>query len=163
MEHPDTLYSWCRVASLESIALNYEEALEIYARTFESCKRGLGEDHWYSIQCAHGLLTALISLKDSERALPLALKALKDKKQAYGESHAKTLRAMERLAKVYSIGGRVSEAAPLLRLVIQIRKRRLGPKRPETIRASWLLINLGINLTNLERLSCSRFFIRGID
>src|SRR3954453_12193695 len=80
-------------------------------------------------------------------AVPLAEQAL-ELAQAFGPRHPNTLISMSNLALVLNRQGRYSEAEPLYRETLQLRREVLGPRHPDTLRS---LNNLASVLDNQGR------------
>jgi CHAT domain-containing protein/exonuclease VII small subunit len=85
-----------------------------------------------------------------KKALPLAKKAWKKRKEILGEKHPETLISLNNLALIYKKLGSLSHALPLYEKGYRFSKEVLGEKHPNTL---LILNNLAMIYNELGRLS----------
>jgi serine/threonine protein kinase/tetratricopeptide (TPR) repeat protein len=99
-------------------------------------------------QLLQTIATALDSLGKTEQAIAPQSEALRVRRLHLGEEHHDTLAAGSALARLLRLRGRLGEAEPLLRRVVEISRRRLGDDHRDTLVA---MQNLGAVLLRDEK------------
>jgi hypothetical protein len=157
-EHPDTLTTMYRLATILREQNKYPEAEGLYRKTLELQCRVLGEENLATAATMDGLAYLLHAQDKLAEAEPLYRKVLAIRRRVYGEEHRHTLDSMLKIAQVLQRQGKLSaaEAESAHRRVLEARRRELGNDHPDTLLAAsnfaWQLLGNG-KLDEAERLS----------
>jgi len=118
-------------------------AEEVARRVVSTAERELGEQHPLTLSARHSLGAMLLEDGDPVAARYHLHQCLQGKKAAFGTDDPSTLKTAFALADV--LLNHLSEAQralDIIRVVVEGRRRRLGPSHPETERARELLVKI---------------------
>jgi tetratricopeptide (TPR) repeat protein len=124
----------------------YEQGEALYRRMLEICRRTRGEEAELTLDAMSGLGAILGRLAKNDESATLAQRNLEIVRKTKGPAAPDTLTAMNNLAISFQSLGKLKEAEPLLREVVQadIKSR---PDHPGTLiqmnNYVWLLLQLG--------------------
>jgi serine/threonine protein kinase/tetratricopeptide (TPR) repeat protein len=126
-DHPDTLRSMNRLASIYYDLGQRAEALKLREETLGLCKAKLGPDHPDTLESMDSLAGSYANLGRHTEALKLQEETLAVRQAKLGADHADTLMSMNNLANRYYDLGRYAEACKLHEETLALRKAKLGP------------------------------------
>ena len=134
----DTLYS---LAMLYRAQARLAEADTLARRVLDIRERTLGPAHAYTLE-ALGLVGSLHFMRREYAEAESVYLRLRNQAQPLGSEHPRVIDAVEGLAGVYLMTGRLREAEPLARQALAARERVYGPDHPETLRSLSVLANV---------------------
>jgi tetratricopeptide (TPR) repeat protein len=132
-EHPSTLTSMSRLASVLNLQGKYEEAEAINRQVLECRKKVLGPEHPSTLISMGNLASVLDRQGKYEEAEAIHQQVLECRKKVLGPEHPDTLASMGNLALVLESQGKYEEAEAMNRQVLECTKKVLGPKHPDTL------------------------------
>ena len=109
------------------------QAEALLARTLETRRRVLGENHLDTLESLSELALVYREQGRFEEAEPLFLEAYEGRQRVLGVDHPETLRAAHDMASEHWDRGRYDEAEPLFLDTLASRRRLLGADHPETL------------------------------
>lgn len=134
-DHPDTVRSLWRFATLEARRQDYESAETHYQETIEIQRRVLGAEHPDRLEAMQDL-GWLISVRGRhQQGEKLVAEALASERRILGDDHPNTLTGMNRLANVMMNAGRYNDQERLAREEWERRRRIQGAEHPRTLTA----------------------------
>jgi len=139
-DHPDTLASAVQVAWLSlfygSSAVGDVE--ELFAKTLETARGVLGQEHLVTLEAVLGLSTVYGMSYRREEAESLLASGLKTAERVLSAEHELTLWFMNRLAAFHFAQGRYEQGAQLVTRAFEISQRVLGNEHPVTIQSMFM-------------------------
>ncbi|MCB9914963.1 MAG: serine/threonine protein kinase [Planctomycetes bacterium] len=134
-DHPETLVALTDLASQEADVGRLDEAEALVAEALERSTRVLGPRHRVTLQARYVEAWLAMERGDAQAAETLYERLLADVESVFGggDHLAETVR--HQLALVHSELGRVEEAAPELRAVLEAKLERYPPDHPEVLGA----------------------------
>ncbi|NQV32771.1 MAG: serine/threonine protein kinase, partial [Phycisphaeraceae bacterium] len=138
--HPDTLTSAVQVAYLSFIfgssAVSDVEGL--FARTVETARGVLGDEHVVTLDAMLGLSLVYFSSGRHEEAELLFVRGLETAERALSAEHELTLQFMNSLALLHLSRREVGQSIPLVTRTFEISQRVLGHEHPTTIHSMFM-------------------------
>lgn len=139
-QHPDTLTSAVQVAYLSflygSSAVSDVEGL--FARTVETARGVLGDEHEVTLDAMLGLSGVYFSSGRHEEAESLFARGLETAERALSAEHELTLQFMNSLALLHLSRREVGQSVPLVTRTLEISQRVLGDEHPTTIQSMFM-------------------------
>jgi len=149
-EHPDTLSSVHRIASLLEDKGDYDNAHRLYSRALEGRDRALGYEHPDTLTTANHLGILLYLKGDYKPAEAMFRRALEGRKMVLGEGHADTLESLNSLACLLRHEGDSKGSEGMYRQALEQGLKLLGAEHPSVL---LLRENLAISLAIEGRLA----------
>jgi len=100
-DHPDTMWESAVYASLLMELDRSDEAKPLLTETLEHARSALPPDHWQTVEYAGRLGDCLRRLGEFDDAETLLLESHAGLLAAFGEAHARTVAAIQRLVQLY--------------------------------------------------------------
>jgi tetratricopeptide (TPR) repeat protein len=144
-EHPDTLRSMNRLASILLDEGHLAEAEKLSRETLELRRRVLGPEHPDTLLSMNNLATTLGDEGHDAEAEKVFRETLESERRVLGPEHPDTLRSMSNLANTLRDEGRDAEAEKVFRETLEIQQRVLGPEHRETLTSK---LNLAVTLSH---------------
>ncbi|KZP17599.1 TPR-like protein [Athelia psychrophila] len=132
-DHPDTLTTVHRLASVYYCQGMYNEAEALYRRALASREQRLGADHPDTLTTVNNLAALYDEQGNLAEAEALYQRALKGQKQQLGADHPDTLRTVNNLAVLYDQQGNHVGAEALYQRALVSREQQLGANHPDTL------------------------------
>jgi tetratricopeptide (TPR) repeat protein len=111
----------------------YRESLDLYQRSYDERRAGLGEDHVDTLTARAGVgraLGLLQHLAEAERTIRATLEAYE---RVLGPDHPDTLNVKVQVAQQMQLQGKYDDAISITRDILERRRRVLGNEHAETI------------------------------
>ncbi|ETS76425.1 hypothetical protein PFICI_11812 [Pestalotiopsis fici W106-1] len=147
-EHPETLDSIDRLASIYYDQKRWRDSEQLEAELWKSRKESLGFNDQLTLKNMSNVATVLANQDRHEEAEELRVELLKLRKEVLGQDHPDTIRSMADLGSTFSHQDRFEEAKELQVKAMEISKEALGFKHPQTLHIMHLLSS---TLANQER------------
>jgi eukaryotic-like serine/threonine-protein kinase len=132
-DHPDTLTSMGRLATLDVVQGRHAEAERVAVRVLEARRRRLGREHPDTLTSMLVLAELYQEQHKSVQAEQLLTELLELQRRVKGEQHVDTLDNMQLLAVVYRMQGKYADAETLMQKTLEIRRRVQGEEHPATL------------------------------
>ena len=132
-EHPDTLKSMAKLASIYSSQGKWNEAEQLDIQVLDMRKELFGAKHPDTLLAMANLARTYADIGNFKKAEQLEVQVLDMRKKLLGVEHPETLRSMANLARTYADIGNFKEAEPLEIQVLDMRKKLLGAEHPDTL------------------------------
>ena len=132
-EHPDTLISMNKLASIYRNQGRWKEAEQLGIQVLELQKRVLGEEYPDTLISINNLALTHQNQGRWKEAEQLGVQVVELSKRVLGEEHPDTLISISNLASTNWNQGRWKEAEQLGMQVLELRKRVLGEEHPNTL------------------------------
>jgi serine/threonine protein kinase len=144
-DHPDTLTSMNNLGAGYVKAGKLELALPLLEETLKLRKAKLSPDHPQTLNTMNNLAQGYEAAGKLELAVPLYEDALKGMKAKLGPGHPRMIAVTKNLALAYQKieGLDLDRAEPLLRELLELRKKNYGPESPDAAAA---MARLGLTL-----------------
>lgn len=134
--HPDVAESLNNLAFVLHRKLRFSEAELAYREALDIYVKAHGENHESVALCLDNLGGLYIDRRDPQTALPLIEQAYQIRKERFGrDDHPEVSKARNNLAVCLQAVGRVHDSLPLHEVNVEVNRRSLGPRHPDTIAA----------------------------
>ena len=139
------------LANLYAAQGEYARAEDLFSRALEAGRRGLGENHPFSLDSMRGLADVDLKQGKYSKAGPLYTSVLQNRRRVLGEEHPDTLSALVSLSRLLLRQQKYGEAEAKLREALETYEKakidvweryhcqkpaRCGFGRPEKVRGS---------------------------
>lgn len=132
-EHPDTITSMSRLASVISKQGRYKEAEELHRRTLELDRKISGPEHPDTLTSMVKLANILLEQSKNDEAAEMLRETLKLQEKVLGQEHPHTLVTIGYFAEVLSEQGEYEQAVKMQQQTLEVRQRILGGEHPDTL------------------------------
>lgn len=142
LNHPDTLKSIAKLASIYQIQGRRGEAEKLRMQVMEICKTKLGLDHPDTLTSTESLVSTYWSHGQTEESEKLQVQVVEKRMTKQGLDDPDTLVSMERLASIYLWQSRMEEAEKLQLQVVETRKTKQGLDDLNTLMSMESLVSI---------------------
>ncbi|RDW59198.1 hypothetical protein BP5796_12122 [Coleophoma crateriformis] len=133
VNHPDTLTSVSRLASVLERQGRYTEAESMNRRALEGREKELGVNHPDTLTSLDNLALVLNSQGRYTEAESMNRRALEGSEKELGVNHPDTLTSLNNLTLVLNSQGRYTEAETIGRRALEGSEKELGANHPDTL------------------------------